>query len=157
MSITNNVGVSSNLYRRQKGIGLIEVLVAMLVVGVGLLGLAALQANGLKSSRTSYYRTQATVLAYDMADRMRANSTQAALYETDPVSAATGTACSTACSTAAIANTDLLNWSDNLAAQLPAGDGAIDAISATDNVYSITVRWADKDGNIMDLVTGVQL
>jgi type IV pilus assembly protein PilV len=59
------------------GFTLIEVLVAMVVLTVGLLGLAGLQATSLKNSQNAYYRSVATQLAYDMADRMRANFTEA--------------------------------------------------------------------------------
>src|SRR5690606_3260878 len=67
----NSAGVAA---RPQHGFSLIEVLVALLVLSVGLLGLAMLQIEGLKHNTDAYYRTQATVLAYDIIDRMRANS-----------------------------------------------------------------------------------
>ncbi len=57
----------------QQGFSLIEVLIAALILAIGLLGLAALQAKGLQSNYSSNLWSQATVLAYDMADRMRAN------------------------------------------------------------------------------------
>ena len=62
------------------GFTLIEVLIAMLVLAVGLLGLAGLQATSLKNNQSAYNRSQATQLAYDMADRMRANVAGVATY-----------------------------------------------------------------------------
>ncbi|BCX81035.1 type IV pilus assembly protein PilV [Methylomarinovum caldicuralii] len=56
-----------------RGFTLIEILVAVLVLAIGLLGLAKLQTFGLHSSHGANLRTQATLLAYDMTDRMRAN------------------------------------------------------------------------------------
>ena len=59
------------------GFTLMEVLIAVLILSIGLLGLASLQANGLRSNFSSYARSQAVILANDMADRMRANLTEA--------------------------------------------------------------------------------
>ena len=55
------------------GFSLIEVLVALVVLSVGLLGLAALQQNAVRFNHDAYLRSQATVLAYDIADRIRGN------------------------------------------------------------------------------------
>jgi type IV pilus assembly protein PilV len=62
---------------RQRGVGLIEVLVAVLVLAVGLLGVAALQAIALRNSQSSLERTQAVVLSYAILDAMRANPMEA--------------------------------------------------------------------------------
>ncbi len=59
---------------QQTGYSLIEVLIAIVVTSIGLLGLAAMQATGLRNNHSAYQRSQATVLAYDIADRMRANT-----------------------------------------------------------------------------------
>ena len=66
--------------RRSTGFSIIEVLVALLVLAIGLLGLAALQAQGLRFNHDAYVRTQATHLAYDIIDRMRSNRANAAAY-----------------------------------------------------------------------------
>jgi type IV pilus assembly protein PilV len=57
----------------QRGFTLIEVLIAVLVLAVGLLGLAGLQLAGMKSNHSAYLRSQATIAAYDLLDRMRAD------------------------------------------------------------------------------------
>ncbi|MBN1008034.1 type IV pilus modification protein PilV [Amphritea pacifica] len=56
----------------ERGSSLIEVLIAVVIISVGLLSVAALQTMALKSNQGSYYRSQATFLAYDLADRIRA-------------------------------------------------------------------------------------
>ena len=61
----------------QRGTTLIEVLIALIVLSIGLLGLALLQVTSVQSNHSAYYRSQATVLAHDLADRMRANRTAA--------------------------------------------------------------------------------
>ena len=123
-------------HRRQTGFSIIEVLVALLVLAIGLLGLAALQAQGLRFNHDAYVRSQATNLAYDIVDRMRANRANVAAYTTpDP-----GLACDP---TDASINMDLSCWYESLDATLPGGDGLITA-NATANFYDVTVRWIDR-------------
>lgn len=140
----------------QAGIGLIEILISLLVLSVGLLGLASMQANGLKHNRNAYFRTQATILAYDIADRMRANSAQAetGAYE-ESYGAAGGSACSSNCTPSQIGVTDLIQWKANLANQLPSGDGKV--VDNGSNNYDITIKWSDGDNNTPELTLGVQL
>lgn len=57
----------------ESGFGLIEVLVSVLILAIGLLGLAGLQTQSLKFNNEAFFRSQATLLAMDLADRMRAN------------------------------------------------------------------------------------
>lgn len=110
-----------------KGFGLIEVLVSMLVLGVGILGMLALQLNAMKFNQTAAFRTQATFLAYDIADRMRANAPQAIAGAYSGGSSASG-----------IASEDLADWKSALATQLPSGDGSV---SRSGSLYTITVQW----------------
>ena len=62
---------------KQSGFTLLEVLVAMLVLAIGLLGLAGLMTSSMRDNLSASHRTQATWLAYDILDRMRANRTSA--------------------------------------------------------------------------------
>ncbi len=122
--------------RSQSGFSIIEVLVAMLVLAIGLLGLAALQAQGLRFNHDAYIRTQATHLASDIIDRMRTNRANIADYrDADP-----GGACDPA---AATVSNDLTCWYDALAFVLPSGNGAI-TDNGADNFYDVTVRWLDR-------------
>ena len=70
---------------KNTGFTLIEVLIAMIVLAVGLLGLAGLQATSLRNNQSAYNRIKATQLAYDIADRMRANYTEAKKSKGDNV------------------------------------------------------------------------
>ncbi len=65
---------------RARGFTLIEVMIAVLVLALGLLGFALLQTMSVRFSQSANYRTQATNLAYDMLDQMRANRLYAAQY-----------------------------------------------------------------------------
>jgi type IV pilus assembly protein PilV len=122
--------------KKQHGISLIEVLIALLLVSIGLLGLASLQANSLKFNRSAYDRSQATQLAYDIADRMRANRTASLAGNYNIAMTSTHTA------TGSIAEQDLTAWIGEVAARLPNGGGAITRAAGTDR-FTISVQWSD--------------
>lgn len=130
---------------RQGGFTLIEILISLLVLAIGLLGLAALQAFGLRNGQTAYFRTVATFHAYDLSDRMRTNLATANTggYEWDPDDTPTVTDCtSNTCTAAQIATHDLAEWANAIDATLPGGKGQSDR--ATSGVYTITVMWDDQ-------------
>ncbi|MBW8306116.1 MAG: type IV pilus modification protein PilV [Thiobacillus sp.] len=120
-----------------RGFTLLEVLVAIVVLSIGLLGLAGLMASSLKNSHSAYQRTQATWLAYDALDRMRANR-QVAL------AGGYNLALGAAPGGSALAKDDLDEWDTALANTLPAGDGSI-AVAAG-GVVKIIVQWNDTRG-----------
>lgn len=124
-----------NLVRQAKGFGLIEILVSMLVLGIGILGMVGLQLNAMKLNQTAGVRSQATFLAYDIADRMRAN-TSAALAGAYDI-ALTGSAPSGD----TIAAVDLGIWKTALANQLPAGAGSI---TRNGLVLRVIVQWDER-------------
>jgi type IV pilus assembly protein PilV len=121
----------------ERGTTLIETLVALLVLCIGLLGVAGLQLTSLQDNRGAHLRSQAQVLSYDIADRMRANRTAALAggYTIGLGATATGTTVSVI---------DLNNWKQSLALTLPAGDGQIDTVNG--NMIRITVQWTDTIG-----------
>ncbi|AGA91848.1 type IV pilus modification protein PilV [Thioflavicoccus mobilis 8321] len=132
---------------RQYGFTLVEILVAALVLSVGLLGLAGLQAVSLKMNQGSYLRVQATNLAYEIADAMRANidrtnaataAASVAAYE----SATSSVACDTAYvrpTSGLVKDNDIAEWRNRLACLLPSGGGGIAVTSNT--TVTITVTW----------------
>ena len=141
------------LKHHNAGFTMLEVLITMVILSIGLLGLAGMQANGLKSNHLAYMRSQATLLAYDMSDRMRANmaGVTAGNYNSIDTSTITGTQpdCEAgACVPANMALYDANTWKTNLAANLPSGQGKT-AVAA--GIYTITVMWDDdKDGTGTD-------
>ena len=127
--------------RRRHGFSLIEVLVAVLVVAVGVLGVAGLQLVTMRANTGSMMRTQANEYAYSIIDRMRANrgaNYQIAMNASAPVAADCSAA---ACSTDQMAAFDLANWLAQVA-QLPSGDGSV-AVAA--NVVTVTLQWDDDN------------
>jgi len=130
---------------------MVEVLVALVVLAIGLLGIAALYLNSLQSGRTAIYRTQAITLAADLADRIRMNRTAQAGYATlfGDVGLVPVGACATTggCSDADLATSDLANWKAAIAQQLPNGQGQVVVTPpvAIDEpaTYVVTVQWVE--------------
>ncbi|MEX0733431.1 MAG: type IV pilus modification protein PilV [Steroidobacteraceae bacterium] len=121
---------------RQRGATLIEALVALLILSIGLLGVAGLQLQALRSNHGAHLRSQATMLAHDIADRMRANRT-AALAGGYNVAVGAVPGGNT------LADLDVVAWKQSLADILPSGDGAVVLAGA---VATITVQWTDRLG-----------
>jgi type IV pilus assembly protein PilV len=141
------------------GFTLIEVLVAALVLGIGLLGLAGLQSAGLRGNLSAIQRSMATQLADDIIDRIRANAQGAASYDNQ---AGTGDDClANLCSAAQTAGYDLTQWTAALAAQLPSGSGTVCLDGSPDDgipgaagcdgggtTYTVKIWWDDnRTGN----------
>lgn len=131
------------LYRHCRGITLVEILVALLVLSIGLLGLAGLQTMSLQFNTSAYYRTQATALAYDLSDRMRANRQAAlngqysvAIEDPPPV-------CTIPDGSGSVAVQDIAEWRSALACRLPLSTGSV---SNNGNVFTLTVLWDDSQG-----------
>jgi len=128
--------------QRQAAFTLFEVMIAVVILSIGLLGLASLQAAGMRSNNTAYMRSQASVLAYDMADRMRANRQGNYLATANEQAACLTTA---GCTTDEMAQNDISEWDAAITDTLPEGTGTI-TLSGT--VYTIKVLWDDnRDGN----------
>lgn len=121
-----------------QGFTLIEVMVAIVVLSIGLLGLAGLMASSLKNSHSAYLRTQATWFAYDALDRMRANRAVALAKGYD-------LALATAPGGAGLAAADLSELDTAIAGTLPEGDGSIEVTSAT-RAVTIIIQWNDTRG-----------
>lgn len=148
------------------GFSLIEVLVALAVLSIGLLGLAALQTTGLKFNHQSYERTQAVLQSYDIIDRIRANrsGTNRAINTTynDSLGATAGTAdcTTTTCTGDQLAQFDIRQWSSANATLLNEGGGAICKGSFTNDtngnpssctvdssisIHRVAITWREND------------
>lgn len=128
-----------------RGFTLIEVLVALVVMSVGMLGIAALYLEGLRAGRTAIYRTTAVNLAADMADRIRANQQAGNAYAgTGPGSDESCVNGDADCTPEQLASDDWYSWTRQIDAQLPEGAGAeIVVAAAATPVYTITLQWPE--------------
>jgi type IV pilus assembly protein PilV len=127
----------SQLKRTADGISLIEILVTLLVTSVGLLGIAALHLNSLRNTYDAGMRTHASVLAADIADRMRANRGTTTLPN---YVVAIGTSYPTPTTQA---QRDIAEWKALLTSRLPSGDGSV-AFDAATARATITIQWAER-------------
>lgn len=132
----------------QRGFSIVEAMVALLVLSVGMLGIAGLYVTTLRASGSALYRSHAINFAADMADRIRANPTAGAAY----AGAAANNNCAqgASCSPAQLAADDVFRWQQQVAATLPDdGDAALPQTQVvvlgigTPLTYQITVRWAE--------------
>ena len=150
------------------GFTLVELLVSIVVVSIGLIGLAAMQLQGLRSNQIAFNRSIATELAYDIADRMNANPVGVKNLSYHKVIASSASDCQAgACNPAEMALYDLAQWNQALAASLPNGTGIVCLVSSTaaptlgtsdsptdgcagaGQIYVIKIWWDDdRSGNL---------
>ncbi len=131
-------------HSQERGVGLIEVLISILVIAIGLLGLAALQGKAQKAEMESYQRSQALILLQDMASRLRANRGERTSYVT--------TGCAATCSAVPASPTvarDLCEWANGLAgsAEKLGGQsvgamlGGCGCITESSGEFVVSVAW----------------
>lgn len=137
------------------GFTLIEVLVAMLITAIGIMGIAALQFKGLQYNQDAYYRTQINFLAYDIADRMRLNQKNASTYvmaNAYEVPADKPAGCKQTGTNAVGKSNDMACWKEQLWESLPPGSTAQIADSGN-GLFTVTLAWVDREnpGNLKTL------
>jgi type IV pilus assembly protein PilV len=143
------------MHKGQTGLSLLEVLVAVVVLSLGILGVAGLMNVSLKNSHSALLRAQAAQYAYDMLDRMRVNRTQALAGNYD-LPLAAGPPAGTS-----LADHDRIGWLNQLAT-LPEGDGEIRVtVDPTGNVVRARVRvqWSEAalGGGVVDYEVETEL
>ncbi|WP_227370299.1 type IV pilus modification protein PilV [Halomonas sp. M20] len=130
---------------KQQGIGLIEVLVALLLLSVSLLGLGMLQINTMQHQRSSYNNTMAQLLAVDMAERIRANLSALETYDGKSTDEASSGGCTQGCSPSQLVSQDITDWTKAIDdSPLTSGVGRID-VDTGDGVKNVEIRltWQD--------------
>lgn len=144
--------------RRCGGFTLLEVLVALIVLSIGLLGLSGLQTTGLRNNYSAFLRSQATLVTSDILDRMRANREAAKDGDYDIAYAGTPASitCTGTCSKTQVAQLDVELWRAYVE-RLPSGEGQVSVTGG--GQAEVRVRWADtRDvGNKLEVVTRAQL
>ncbi|THF65894.1 type IV pilus modification protein PilV [Pseudothauera nasutitermitis] len=136
--MSNRFSRARNAGQGEGGFSLLEVLIAVVVLSVGLLGMAALQINATKNNQSSYQRTQAVMLSYLMLDAMRAN--RAASYDTG-----NNMTCAVPGAGGDRRSRDLNIWFQSLKDQLGNVDSTCARIACVaNNVCTIYIQWNDE-------------
>lgn len=128
--------------QRIAGLTLVEILIALLVISIGLLGVAGLHAMSLRNNYDALMRSHASALAADMIDRMRAN--RAAVTDGGDYDGITVDADIVVKDDSSQATIDVAEWKDTLASQLPDGKGAITV--NVSGIVRIEVQWFERTG-----------
>lgn len=147
----------------KRGFSLLEVLIAVVVLSIGLLGLAGLQFMALRGNNQSYERTQAHVLAYELADAMRANRVAAGRdkafeLDVDDPTPVVGTDCAAGpCTQADAAAFALARWHARMRVVLPSGNASIICSTPAcgmNLVQTISVIWDENRLGVPSNVAG---
>ena len=128
---------------RSRGFTLLEILIALVILSIGLLGIAALQGVGLRSSHGAYLSSQASLLAYDIADRIRANP---GMIAGGTITTDAGD-CGVDASSMDLAGADWIEWSCSVQTLLPQGSGSVlRELSSIPGASKVTIdlSWQDR-------------
>jgi type IV pilus assembly protein PilV len=157
-----------NIQRQQTGFTLIEVLVAVVVMSVGILGVAGLQVISLQQNRSAMLRAEALQIGNDMLDRMRANPNEDYAPVTFAAAPASPNDCvAGACTAAQMASYDIAQWKCSINSEDGDGDqyavcegygivgslpGGEASITETDGIHEVIVRWTDtREGTLAQI------
>jgi len=138
--------ITSN--KQQRGFSLVEVLIALIIMSVGMLGIAGLFVQSMQAGRTSMFRHHAVTMAGDVADRIRANPRAGIAYAglgADGGCVGTGNDCNEA----AMAGNDIFLWDQQVVESLPAGDVTVTFDDTVlPNEYTIRIDWVEPGENL---------
>lgn len=126
------------------GSSLLEVLVTIVIMTIGLLGLAKLQVSNLRNQQNALYRAEATFLANDILDSMRILNSNVASNNSardKGLHYVVDTGSTTAAGPSAVAIADVTGWKARIAQALPAGDGSI---AVNGRIATIRIEWNDR-------------
>lgn len=132
----------------QRGVGLIEVMIAVLVLGIGLLGILTLQNNALRLNQVSYYYSQASVMISDITEKVRSNIAASEAYTLNFNDAPTSTAdcIASPCTPNQLAQWQLAQWRERIAQIFPSGNAEIDIANDINDPSRVVIFFSiDND------------
>ena len=133
--------------RHQQGFSLLEVLIALVIMSVGMLGIAGLYVESMQAGRTSIFRHNAVTIASDVADRIRANPAAGVDYQ-GPGGNNNCVLGNVDCNPAQMAANDIDLWRTQAGEMLPGGDVVIvydDTVAPP--TYEIRIQWTEANVN----------
>ena len=140
----------------QQGFTLIEVMVALLIIAVGMLGVAGMQTMGMQSGGLAAQRLSVIMKAQEIAERIRVNSSSIASYNIGDAETGTNNACfnSTSCTAAELAEYDIYLWKQDLKTVLPNNANTTASVIVSNPnpdtkpaVVTITISWDSAVGS----------
>ena len=140
--IVMNHGIKS--FKNQSGFTLLEAMLTLFIMTIGILGVAGMQMQGMRSADLAMQRMNVTVKTQDLLDRMRVNSANLAGY-TAGAGADNGCNTGTNCTAAAMAAHDLQMWRTDLMSELPGVP--VLTVNFVDPLVTVTVSWTDRGDN----------
>jgi type IV pilus assembly protein PilV len=146
MSVNRRIKLKGLARQVQKGFSLLEVLVTILVLSLGLLGMAALVTTGMRSNNVAQFRSVATQQTLDIADRMRANlaGVRAGSYDALATGIPASNDCTAVeCTAAQMATFDHAQWNTANSRFLPGGQGTVAGNLV--GGFAITLMWTEKE------------
>lgn len=162
--------ISAQCGQKARGVGIVEVLVALVILSVGLLGTATLYVTSLQAKTTAQSRMQAVNLAADIADRIRANRDAGDDYEIATTDTAatpsvnciqTSTTPAVNCTPTQLAVADLFQWSDAVDTTLPGNSTrsivVTDATATTPTIYDIALTWEEPSAGTLTYTVRVEI
>ncbi len=136
------------MIKRNGGFTLVEVLIALIILSVGMLGIAGLYVHSMQAGRTSMFRHHAVTLAGDVGDRIRANPRAGDVYE---LAAGANNNCvdgGVDCTPEQMAANDKFLWDQQAADTLPNGTVTVVYDATMPPTYEITVQWTEPEGTL---------
>lgn len=145
--------LTTRTHTRQRAFSLVEVLIALVIMSVGMLGIAGLYVQSMQAGRTSLFRHNAVTLAGDVADRIRANPKAGFAYVGaggDRGCVATGIDCDQE----SMAAHDIFQWDQQAVNSLPGGDVTVTFDnSVAPVVYTIIISWVEPGETLSYTIT----
>jgi type IV pilus assembly protein PilV len=142
--------------RRQAGFTLLEILVSLLLIAIGVLGTAGLQALSMKINQGGQLRSQAVVLGMDFVERIEANNPATVLGKYAPATYPTSftTDCSVNfCSTDDLATYDLVEFQTRVQALLPGSSVAVSVSGTGPFTYTVQITWVERISRAQNTTT----
>lgn len=133
--------------KRARGFALLDALFAFVLLSIGILGIARVQADAIKQAGAAYVQTTADMMARQMFERMRLNPLGVTANQYDNVTASVSdpgcSSTSAGCTPSTLAASDINAWYASLASSLPNGSGSIMG-GGYNSVFTVTVSWSEN-------------
>ncbi len=149
-----NTLTHQSIARNSRGFTLLEALIALLVLSIGLLGLAGLQLSSARLGNEAHIRSITTLAATEIIERIRMRTYKVKIANRPAIISKyvglTAGSCDPALSS--IVN-DFSCWQENIQAELPEGEGKIIDSNSADGIFEVQISWYDREREQLSTVS----